>query len=424
MRKKTKERCSLLLAILLTVSILAGCGGTTDEGASEGAASENGAVASETTESGGKHLIFGQTQTFSSLDPAITYDSWILIRAGVAETLTRLNDSMEAEGWLVEDDYSVAEDGLTWTFTIKDGITFSNGNPLTAEAAAASIQRTLDEALRAPDFFSADEVSGSGQTLTIKTSAPCPTLPGFLSDPLWVIIDTSEDLSDIAEAGPTCTGPFVIDDCNLTTMEINLSKNPNYWDGDVNIDTVQFLQFQDTTTLGLAMQTGELDVAYGVSPTDVSGFESTDGFIVEKCNGARTDWGFMNQSEGRLLSDKELRIALLECLDMETVCEVQLSGAFAAGTTPVAASGFGVGELAAPYTYDRTTRRRGWTRPATRIRTEMGRLRARTERRWSLISILTLPERSSRQSRKPCSFRPPIWGSRSTSISWTTCTIP
>ncbi|MCD7736483.1 MAG: hypothetical protein LUI07_05920, partial [Lachnospiraceae bacterium] len=71
------------------------------------------------------HMVFGQTQTYSSLDPSNEYDGWMIERAGVGETLTKLDSSMNTVGWLAEDDYTVSEDGLTWTFTIKDDVCFS-----------------------------------------------------------------------------------------------------------------------------------------------------------------------------------------------------------------------------------------------------------------------------------------------------------
>ncbi|MCD7812448.1 MAG: ABC transporter substrate-binding protein, partial [Lachnospiraceae bacterium] len=157
------------------------------------------------------HMVFGQTQTYSSLDPSNEYDGWMIERAGVGETLTKLDSSLNTVGWLVEDDYSVSEDGLTWTFTIKDEVCFSNGTKLTADLAMASIQYDFDNSARAADFFSLDSMTADGQTLTITTTEPAPTLPGMLADPFFVIFDTTVDLTNLADEGPICTGPYVIE---------------------------------------------------------------------------------------------------------------------------------------------------------------------------------------------------------------------
>ncbi|MCD7819524.1 MAG: ABC transporter substrate-binding protein, partial [Lachnospiraceae bacterium] len=153
-------------------------------------------------------MVFGQTQTYSSLDPSNEYDGWMIVRAGVGETLTKLDSSMNTAGWLTEDDYTVSEDGLTWTFTIRDDVCFSNGTKLTAELAMASIQYDFDNSARAADFFSLDFMTADGQTLTITTTEPAPTLPGMLADPFFVIFDTTADLTNLADEGPVCTGPY------------------------------------------------------------------------------------------------------------------------------------------------------------------------------------------------------------------------
>lgn len=298
----------------------------------------------------GGHLTFGQTQTYSSLEPCREYDGWIVERAGVGETLTRLDTSMNTAGWLAEDDFSVSEDGLTWTFHIKDNICFSNGNKLTAELAAASIQYAFDHSARAADFFELDSLSWEDQTLTITTKVPAPTLPGMLSDPFFIIFDTSVDLTKMPEEGPVCTGPFVIESNDQITMTLNVVKNENYWDGDVALDSVELLQFQEPSVMNMAFQSGELDACYGLSPTDGSSYMDDDSYIVEMCNGLRTDWGLFNQNG--LLADKALRTALIQCIDMPTICEVQLNGMFVPGNTPFASEALGVNELQNPYPYD------------------------------------------------------------------------
>ncbi len=295
-------------------------------------------------------MVFGQTQTFSSLDPSREYDGWMLVRAGVGETLTRLDASMDPVGWLATDDYSVSEDGLTWTFTIRDGICFSNGKKLTAQLAMESIQYDFDNSVRAADFFILDSMQAEGQTLTITTAAPAPTLPGMLSDPFFVIFDTTEDLTRLADDGPVCTGAYRVESYDQLSMTLDVVKNDNYRDGDPALDRIEFLQFQDPSVMNLSFLAGELDACYGLGTADAASYMDDSNYIVEMCSGVRTDWGLMNQNG--LLRDPSLRIALLQCLDMETICAVQLNGMFIPGNTPFASEALGVNELVNPYPYD------------------------------------------------------------------------
>lgn len=296
------------------------------------------------------HIVFGQTQTYSSLEPCREYDGWMVERAGVGETLTKLDSSLNTSGWLAEDDFSVSGDGLTWTFNIKNNVCFSNGTKLTAELAAASIQYAFDNAPRAADFFELDSMTADGQTLTITTKVSTPTLPGMLSDPFFIIFDTTVDLTNMPEEGPICTGPFVVESNDQISMTLGVVKNENYWDGDVSLDSAEFLQFQEPSVMNMAFQSGELDACYGLSPADGALYLDNENYVVEMCTGLRTDFGLLNQNG--LLKDKALRTALLQCIDMKTICEIQLNGMFAPGNTPFASEALGVNELKNPCPYD------------------------------------------------------------------------
>lgn len=337
--KKMKSFLCLTLSLALLITFFSGCSRADAKSSSEASG-----------QASGKNLVFAQTQTYSTLDPVHSYDGWFTVRFGVGETLTKFDDNMQAEGWLAEDDYSVSGDGLTWTFTIKDTVTFSNGTKLTAALAKDSIQRVFDESERAMDFFELKSMEADGQTLKITTGKPCPTLPSMLADPLFVMIDTSAGTEKIRDNGPVCTGPFIYKSFDPVSLETTVIKNKNYWDGDVKLDSVKYIQFSDTTAMSLSFQNGEADAAYGISPTDISTFANDDSYTVIKEVGARTDWGLMNQNG--LLKDKNLRIALLECLDMETICSVQLNNMYEPGNTPFPTKNYGVSDLQKPYSYN------------------------------------------------------------------------
>ena len=168
--------------------------------------SGTGLVFAEETE--GKHLTAGATTGFfgaESLDPAYNWDSWIMSIYGISENLFRLNNNFEPQPWLCESYENVDE--LTWILTLRDDVTFSNGNKMTADSVKKCFERTAEQNPRYAETVSIDSMEADGQTLTIKTSVPEPTLINDLCDPLMAVYD-SESLID-EELGASCTGPFV-----------------------------------------------------------------------------------------------------------------------------------------------------------------------------------------------------------------------
>ena len=188
---KKKRWLTALLTGCMAAALLTGCGG-------------GGQSAGDKTT-----LKVGVTNFADTLEPTENYFSWVVMRYGMGETLVKFDEKMNATPWLAES-WKISDDKLTWTFKIRDNVKFSNGKPLTAEAVKASLERSFKKNNRAETFFKYTEMKADGQTLTIKTEKPSPSMPGFLADPLFLIVDvSSEGERDFAKQGPICTGPYV-----------------------------------------------------------------------------------------------------------------------------------------------------------------------------------------------------------------------
>ncbi len=171
--KTMKTSLAIILSIFLAGSALSGCGGGSsdtgsDAGAGTGSPSAKDAEGADTESSGGKRLVIGTGQTCGTLDPMEAYDGWYAVRFGFGQTLTKMNDDLSISGWLAEDDYSATDDNKTWTFTLRDGVAFSNGNVCDAAAAKAAIEYICENAKRSADYFTPVSIEADGQTLTIK----------------------------------------------------------------------------------------------------------------------------------------------------------------------------------------------------------------------------------------------------------------
>lgn len=340
-----KKLLAMGLAFVMAGSMITGCGGSQKE---DTASKETAAAQNEATV---KEMTIGSGQACSTLDVCNSYDGWYLVRYGVGQTLTKINDDMTVSGWLVEDNYSSSEDMKTWTFTIKDGITFSNGNQVDAEAVKKSIQNVVDNCERTPDYFTLESMEADGKTLTITCAEAEPILANKLADPLFTVVDMDNVPENVVDNGYIGTGPFVYESWDPISRACTVVKNENYWGGEVKLDKVNFVFTEDQPSLTNAMKNGQFDALYNCSMSDIGSFENDDNYTISRTASGRTTHGFMNHNG--LLGDEVLRQAIIKSLDRETFCNVLLNGQYVAGKTLITSSAaYGYDELTDPNAYD------------------------------------------------------------------------
>ena len=295
----TKKSFAFLMAILMMFALVA-CGGEKKEEAS----------ATGTTNANGE-LVVGVTSFADTLEPTEQYFSWVITRYGVGENLVRFDENGELEPSLAEE-WKVSDDKLTWEFKIRDGVKFSNGNPLTAEAVKSSLDRTFRKSKRADGFFKPTSIVADGQTLKISTEKPVAILPQCLADPLFLIIDTSDNVEEYTTNAPICTGPYVFKEFVPTEYAI-VERNENYWGGKPGLAKVTFKCINDQSTRALSLKSGEIGVAYNLKIENKADFEGQDDINIQELKSLRSTYAFMNQHGA--LGDLALRQALLRALD-------------------------------------------------------------------------------------------------------------
>ena len=288
-------------------------------------------------------LKVGITNFADSLETTDNYFGWQVMRYAVGESLVRFDEKMNAKPWVAES-WKVSDDKMSWTFKIRD-IKFSNGNKVTGEAVKKSIERTFKKSTRAKSVFEYDSITANGQEVTIKTKKPVAVLPGLLGDPLFIIVDVTEDgKRDFAKQGPVCTGPYVVK--TFTKAKCELEANANYWDGKVPFKNMVINTIDDPNTRAMALQKGEVDVAVNIASGDLDLFKDTKKFTVSSIASLRSVLARMNVHKERPLSDLKVRQALIRSLDRETYAKVLLKGTFLPGGPMIPPSAdFGFDEL-------------------------------------------------------------------------------
>lgn len=333
---------------VLTMGILSGCGSSErdmqavelsgeDAETDREAEVNQEAYQGEQDTSGGRTINFGiQNYGGGSIDPAAEINcAWNASRYGVGECLFRFDHTMNVVNWLC-DEYTVNEEHTEWVFHVRDGVKFSDGCDLTAEAVKASFDRLYEAGASgssAPQKFleeeaeiTADNTSGS---VTIKTVTPYVDLTKNLAYPVMVILDT-EHTTDYAHAA-IGTGPYVATNFR-EEVGYTMVANEHYWGGEVPFQSIELMYMGDASAKAMALQSGQLDLAENVTNiSDLRDLQADPGFTVTIASGVRTGLAHMNMSEGKLLSDKTLREAVLMALDDETMCSVTVGGLYTAG---------------------------------------------------------------------------------------------
>ncbi|MER2507321.1 MAG: ABC transporter substrate-binding protein [Amaricoccus sp.] len=185
--------------------------------------------------------------------------------ANVFEGLTRFGPEGQVLPGLAES-WSVAPDGLSWEFTLREGVTFHDGTPFTAEDVVFSFERAMaDESTNAQKalFAGINSVNVIEDTaVEIGLDAPKATL---LSNLAWgdaAIVSPAS--ADGNKTHPVGTGPFKFSNW-IQGDRIELVKNPDYWGEPAKLDKVTFKFISDPTAAYAAMMAGDLD-AYPVFP--------------------------------------------------------------------------------------------------------------------------------------------------------------
>ncbi len=303
------------LAMLLTLAMvfgLAACG--SDTASTDTASTEAAGDAAETAEevepvAGGTFRTVEQAP-YASIDVHKDYYSWHTQFYGISQSLFRINDDMTISPWLAEG--AETEDNVT-TITLKDGVCFSNGEPLTADMVKRNLERLAEVNNRFMYVADWEIETPDDKTIVITTPGLYPTILNDLANAEFGMVDL-DNTTDF-DNNPICTGPFIVEEF-IPDGDITVTKNENYWDGEVLLDGAVFYYMGDEESKMLAMQNGEIDGYVDISPASREVYEmEPDMYQVTTINTERRATALVNSTH---LSDN-IRKALVLGLDRESL---------------------------------------------------------------------------------------------------------
>lgn len=213
----------------------------------------------------------------------------------------------------------ISDDGLTYTFTLREGVTFHSGEPLTAADVVWSLDQSRAEDGNGFETWSRIEsvTASDDSTVVIELSERDAFLLFSLTRGEGAVLQAEATSLENSANG---TGPFVFDEWNQGTS-ISLVRNDNYWGEIPRISGVTFAYYTDENAAYNAFVTGDVDILTAASNELLSQVEgNSDYTIVEGTGDGEFTLGINNARE--YLSDVRVRTAIRHAIDKEAVLEL------------------------------------------------------------------------------------------------------
>ena len=331
------------LALTMVTAMLVGCGskeGGTQAGSSAASASEEtaeaeskaeeavseavseaAAPAAETERAKANELTVGIAQDFDSLDPDY------MTAAGTKEVLFNVFEGLvkpTSDGEIVPavaSDVQKSEDGLTYTFTLRDGVTFHNGDPVEMEDVLYSIERRKngeDTAAQLEALSVIADMQSDDKTLTITLSEPSNEFLAFLMNAYIIPADYDQQ-----ETAPVGTGPYKFVSRSVQDNLV-LERFADYWGEGGSIDKVTFKILEKAEALVTGLQSGALDVVAHMSSDQTAQLEE-DEFTIEQGSMNLVQALYLNNAE-KPFDDVRVRQALCYAVDKQAVIDLAFDG--------------------------------------------------------------------------------------------------
>ncbi|GHA34585.1 ABC transporter substrate-binding protein [Devosia pacifica] len=309
-------------------------------------------------------LIVGQIAEPASLDPHVsTAANDFRIHVNLYDGLVRnKSGTLEIEPALATD-WTVSDDGLTYTFNLREGVSFHDGSPFNAEAVKFNFDRMLDEEHPYYDtgpfplsfnFSSIEEVTVvDDMTVEFTLSQPFAPFLSNLASPTGLIVSPTavEEYGEDYGRNPSGTGAFKFEEWE-SNQRVVASRNEDYWDGAPSLEAVVFRPITDANTRVAEMLSGGIDVLVETPPDNVATFEQDANFVVHEAVGPHVWYAMLNMNDGPF-TDQRVRQAVNYAVNKESLVNDVLQGtaAVAAGPIPPAFN-WAYNEDVDPYPYD------------------------------------------------------------------------
>jgi peptide/nickel transport system substrate-binding protein len=314
-------------------------------------------------------LIFGRGGDSVALDPAVSTDSESFnVTDHIYETLVRFkNGTTEIEPGLAES-WSVSADGLTYEFKIRSGVTFHDGNTLSAQDVVYSFMRQIDEKhpgykLSGPYPYASSQGLGKLiKSLTVKDNSTVvfaihkPHAPFLAKMALSAFAIVSpkalEKFGPELSRNPVGSGPFKFVRWDKN-QKIVLAANDKYWGEQAKVATLIFRSIPDNSTRVQEMMAGKLHVMDNPDPNSVAALEARMGSKVKMEKMAGFNVGFLSiNTEKKPFDNVLVRRALAHAINKKAIIDTVYNGYAVEAKNPLPPTSWGYNDTVEGYEYN------------------------------------------------------------------------
>ncbi|MFN8375119.1 MAG: ABC transporter substrate-binding protein [Anaerolineae bacterium] len=283
-----------------------------------------------------KVLVYGLAENSDSLDPARGYTPQEgTVNHATYETLVTwpVNDNSEVLPGLAES-WTISEDGLTYTFILRSGVTFNDGSALAASDVVFTIQRLQgiggNPSFLAENIASVEAPDDSTVVITLSQSDPA-ILAKLASAPFSIVSeaivtanggtttadDAAEGFLNSTSAG---TGPYVLESWEQGVSTV-LVRNQNYYGEAPYFDRIIFQNIPEAATQAAALQTGDIDVAADITADQVASLTANGDVAVSQVPTPIIMFLLFNQNEeiGGPVSNPLVQRAIRYAVDYQSI---------------------------------------------------------------------------------------------------------
>ena len=294
-----------------------------------------GFVKDVTTASGS--LVIAVTDNVRTIDPigSPTVDAASeRVRTLMFNSLVKKNEKFDYVPELASN-IQRSDDGLTFTFTLRDGVTFHDGRQFTSADAKYTLDTVLANSFaKSASFFEGAGANRKGyinsvqapdpRTLVIRLNKPWTgLLPNLVAIPI-----IPKDSYESQKTHPLGTGPFKFKSYDSTQQVVDMEANPNYWDGPSHTPTLRVRVISDSNALQAELQSGRVDIAplpTSLSPDSIKALGSNPILNVHQFTGSNLNLLTFNTKEAPL-DNVKVRQAIAYAIDRETMIRELLLG--------------------------------------------------------------------------------------------------
>lgn len=340
-----------LLGAVLATALLAACaqagdddgnGDDPDGGGEASAENINLNTSDEPGEPGGR-LTYGLEAETDGWNPTVSRwaPSGLVVAKAIFDTLAAYD---EESGWKpnLAESFEPNGDYTEWVITLREGVTFHDGSPLTGEAAARSLNYLKDSPLTGIPFEPVESIEATGELeITATMVDPWVNFPfamttqiGVIGEPDW--LESGDTLN------PVGTGPFELVDWTPGSSML-VGANEDYWrEGYPLVEEIEFLPIIDDTSRANSLRQGQLDLAMVSNGREISAFkeEAEEGEVqvVSDPAGETSEVLVMLNTQVAPLDDPDARRAVALATDSQLLIDLLADGEFEPAYGPFAPS--------------------------------------------------------------------------------------